>query len=88
MAENLISEDPFSSVDQKGVGFLIQRAVESGRTKKPELKLGICGEHGAEQESIYFFNKLGLNYVSCSAYRVPVARLIAARSAVKKSEGD
>ena len=88
MAENLISEDPFSSVDQKGVGFLIQRAVELGRRKKPELKLGICGEHGAERKSIHFFNKLGLNYVSCSAYRVPVARLIAARSAVKKSEGD
>ena len=86
MGENLISEDPFSSVDQKGVGFLIQRAVELGRAKKPELKLGICGEHGAEQKSIYFFNQLGLNYVSCSAYRVPVARLIAARSAIKKKD--
>ncbi len=88
MAENLLSEDPFSSVDQKGVGFLIKRAVELGRAKKPELKLGICGEHGAEQESIYFFNTLGLDYVSCSAYRVPVARLIAARSAVKKNESN
>ena len=86
MSENLMSEDPFSSVDEKGVGFLIQRAVELGRAKKPELKFGICGEHGAEQKSIYFFNQLGLNYVSCSAYRVPVARLIAARSAIEKKE--
>lgn len=88
MGENLMSEDPFSSVDQRGVGFLVQRAVELGRAKKPKLKLGICGEHGAEQKSIYFFNQLGLNYVSCSAYRVPVARLIAARSAVEKKESN
>ena len=83
--EELISEDPFSAVDQKGVGFLIKRAVELGRSKKPKIKLGICGEHGAEQKSIYFFNKLGLDYVSCSAYRVPVARLIVARAAVEKN---
>ena len=84
MSEDLMSEDPFASVDQKGVGFLIRRAVDLGREQKPNLKLGICGEHGAEQKSIYFFNHLGLNYVSCSAYRVPVARLIAARSAIEK----
>ena len=87
VSENLISEDPFASVDQKGVGFLIQRAVELGRGKKPGLKLGICGEHGAEQKSIYFFNKLGLDYVSCSAYRVPVARLIVARATIEKTDG-
>ena len=86
VSENLMLEDPFASVDQKGVGFLIQRAVELGRKKKPKLKLGICGEHGADQKSIYFFNQLGLNYVSCSAYRVPVARLIVARSAIEKKE--
>ncbi len=80
VGENLMSEDPFSSIDKKGVGFLIQRAVELIRGKKPDLKLGICGEHGAEEKSICFFNQLGLNYVSCSAYRVPVARLISARS--------
>ena len=86
MSEDLMSEDPFASVDQKGVGFLIRRAVELGREKKPQLKLGVCGEHGAEQKSIYFFNQLGLDYVSCSAYRVPVARLIAARSAIDAIE--
>ena len=83
VSENLMSEDPFATVDQKGVGFLIQRAIELGRGKKSDLKIGICGEHGAEQNSIYFFNRLGLDYVSCSAYRVPVARLISARSSIK-----
>ena len=86
MSEELMQKDPFASVDKKGVGFLIQRAVQLGRGKKPGLKLGICGEHGAEKESIYFFNQLGLDYVSCSAYRVPVARLIAARAAIEKKK--
>ena len=86
MSEDLMQKDPFASVDQKGVGFLIQRAVQLGREKKSHLKLGICGEHGAEKESIYFFNQLGLDYVSCSAYRVPVARLIAARAAIEKKK--
>ena len=80
ISENILTEDPFTCVDQKGVGFLIQRACQLARSKKPEIKLGVCGEHGAEQKSIYFFSSLGLNYVSCSAYRVPVARLIAARA--------
>ena len=85
MNENILSEDPFTSVDQKGVGFLIQRAIELGRKVNPHIKLGICGEHGADEKSIYFFNKLGLDYVSCSAYRVPVARLISACSAIDKN---
>ncbi len=84
MSEELLSEDPFARVDRKGVGFLIQRAVELGRSQKKQIKLGICGEHGADLESIYFFDKLGLDYVSCSAYRVPVARLVTARSAIEK----
>ena len=83
MNENLMSEDPFAVIDEKGVGFLIQRAVQLARKQKPKLKMGICGEHGAEQKSIYFFDKHGLDYVSCSAYRVPVARLIVARSAIE-----
>ena len=86
VSENLISEDPFASVDQKGVGFLIKRAVKLGREKKPNMKIGICGEHGGEEKSIYFFNELGLNYISCSTYRVPVARLIAARSSIEHKE--
>ncbi len=84
MNENLLTEDPFAVIDEKGVGFLIQRAVQLARSQKPNLKIGICGEHGAEQKSIYFFNRNGLDYVSCSAYRVPVARLIVARSAIEK----
>jgi len=81
--ENLLSTDPFSSLDIKGVGSLIKKATKLSRTQKPNIKLGICGEHGAEQNSIQFFNQLGLDYVSCSAYRVPVARLIIARSSQK-----
>ena len=84
--EDLLSEDPFASVDKKGVGFLIEKAVELGRKEKPGLKLGVCGEHGADQKSIYFFNELGLNYVSCSAYRVPTARLIVARAGLTNSK--
>ena len=85
VSENLMSEDPFAVVDQKGVGFLINRAVELGRSQKPDLKMGVCGEHGGEQTGIYFFNRLGLNYVSCSAYRVPVARLISARATIEQA---
>lgn len=84
MNENLMSEDPFAVIDEKGVGFLIQRAVQLARGQKPDLKMGICGEHGAEQKSIYFFDKNKLDYVSCSAYRVPVAHLIVARAAIEK----
>ena len=80
----LIEGDPFARVDEKGVGFLMQRAVQLGRAQKPNLKCGVCGEHGAEHKSIYFFHKLGLNYVSCSAYRVPAARLISARAGLEE----
>ncbi len=86
VSENLISEDPFATIDQKGVGFLIRRGVQLGRGIKPNIKIGICGEHGAEEKSIDFFNELGLNYISCSAYRVPVARLIAARSHIEQTK--
>ena len=83
VSEDLISEDPFASLDEEGVGCLIQMAVDLSRKEKPNLKLGVCGEHGADEKSIYFFNRLGINYVSCSAYRVPVARLISARASLK-----
>lgn len=83
---NLLTEDPFVSVDQKGVGFLIEKAITLGRKQKPNLKMGICGEHGGDQKSIYYFNKLGLNYVSCSAYRVPVARLIVAQATINRQK--
>ena len=87
MSENLMEEDPFSTLDQKGVGALIQKAVDLGKQTRPGLKMGICGEHGADEKSIYFFDRLRLDYVSCSAYRVPVARLISARSAIEQQIG-
>jgi pyruvate,orthophosphate dikinase len=79
----IIKTNPFASLDQIGVGKLMEIAIEGGRKTRPDIKLGICGEHGGDPSSIEFCNKLGLNYVSCSPFRVPVARIAAARSAVK-----
>jgi pyruvate, orthophosphate dikinase len=75
--------DPFVSVDQSGVGFLMQHAAKSGRETRENIKLGICGEHGGDPESVEFCHRIGLNYVSCSPFRIPIARLAAARAAVK-----
>lgn len=75
--------DPFQSLDQDGVGFLIKTAVEKGRATRPKLKLGICGEHGGDPASVEFCHKNGLDYVSCSPFRVPIARLSAAQAAIK-----
>ncbi len=77
--------DPFQSLDTKGVGQLIRIAVERGRASKPDLKLGICGEHGGDPASIAFCEELGLDYVSCSPYRVPIARLAAAQAAIERT---
>lgn len=79
----LLPEDPFVSIDQSGVGELVKIGVEKGRSIKPNLKVGICGEHGGDAESVRFCHKLGLNYVSCSPYRVPIARLAAAQAAIE-----
>jgi pyruvate,orthophosphate dikinase len=76
--------DPFEVLDRKGVGKLMQLAVESGRQTNPRLKVGICGEHGGEPSSVEFCHELGLDYVSCSPYRVPVAKLVAARAVVRE----
>ena len=76
----IFNKDPFISIDERGVGELIKIAVERGRMQKKSLKLGICGEHGGDPSSIEFFARVGLNYVSCSPYRVPVARLAAAQA--------
>lgn len=81
-SKKILEQDPFATVDQKGVGQLIQLAVENGRKSNPKLHLGICGEHGGDPASIEFFDKVGLDYVSCSPFRVPGARLAAAQSAV------
>jgi pyruvate, orthophosphate dikinase len=80
--EGIVSGDPFASLDQYGVGELISLAVRRGREAKPGLKLGICGEHGGDPRSIEFFHAVGLDYVSCSPFRVPIARLAAARAAL------
>ena len=74
--------DPFQSLDQKGVGLLVKMAVEKGRASRPTIKLGICGEHGGDPASVEFFHKAGLDYVSCSPFRVPIARLAAAHAAI------
>ena len=84
VASKILPGDPFESIDQSGVGVLMQMAVDKGRAVKPGLKLGICGEHGGEPASVAFCHKIGLDYVSCSPYRVPIARLAAAQAALRE----
>ena len=84
--EGILPADPFTTIDLDGVGALVAMAVKSGRATSPDMEMGICGEHGGDPASIEFFHRVGLNYVSCSPYRVPVARLAAAQ-AVLKQEG-
>ena len=79
----LLPDDPFVTIDQSGVGELIKIGVERGRKTKPKLKVGICGEHGGDAESVKFCHRLGMNYVSCSPYRVPIARLAAAQAVIE-----
>lgn len=81
--DNIFDSDPFAHLDTKGVGKLIKMAAEGGRKTRPDIKLGICGEHGGDPASIDFCQQVGLNYVSCSPYRVPIARLAAAQAAIK-----
>lgn len=81
--KDILEKDPFQSLDQKGVGQLVQMGVEKGRATNPDLKIGICGEHGGDPASIEFCHQVGLDYVSCSPYRVPIARLAAAQAQVK-----
>ncbi|MCH7945314.1 MAG: pyruvate, phosphate dikinase, partial [Armatimonadetes bacterium] len=80
----ILSHNPFDTIDQAGVGELMRIAVEKGRATRPDLKCGICGEHAGDTESIYFCHDLGLDYVSCSPYRVPIARLAAAQAALRE----
>ncbi|WP_306250877.1 pyruvate, phosphate dikinase [Parvularcula sp. IMCC14364] len=80
----ILERDPFVTLDQEGVGELVEIAAERGRKTRPDIKLGICGEHGGDPDSIHFVEKVGLDYVSCSPYRVPIARLAAAQSALAK----
>ena len=80
----IFSDDPFQSLDQAGVGMLVKMAIEKGRQTKPGLKIGICGEHGGEPKSVEFCCRVGMNYVSCSPFRVPIARLAAAQAEIKR----
>ena len=82
----ILEEDPFVSIDQAGVGALVEMASKSGRSSRPDIKLGICGEHGGDPVSIDFFEQVGLDYVSCSPFRVPVARLAAAQAHLKRQQ--
>ncbi len=84
----IVKKNPFATIDATGVGQLVEIAVTKGRSTRPNIKLGICGEHGGDPASIHFFEKVGLDYVSCSPYRVPVARLAAAQAALQVKVGD
>jgi pyruvate,orthophosphate dikinase len=85
LEDGVLERNPFETLDQSGVGDLMRIAVERGRAVKEDLKLGICGEHGGEPDSVAFCHRLGLDYVSCSPYRVPLARLAAAQAALRDS---
>jgi pyruvate,orthophosphate dikinase len=88
LGKGVISRDPFVSLDTEGVGELVKIAAERGRKTRANLKLGICGEHGGDPDSVRFCHESGLDYVSCSPFRVPVARLAAAQAVLKKTVGD
>ena len=83
-----MTKNPFATIDSTGVGQLVDIAVKRGRTSRPDIKLGICGEHGGDPASIHFFEKVKLDYVSCSPFRVPVARLAAAQAALSTKAAD
>lgn len=86
-AKNIMKRDPFQSIDTRGVGKLIELAKELGQSVKPDIKIGVCGEHGGDPKSIEYFNELGFSYVSCSPFRVPIAIVAAAQSAIQKRMG-
>ena len=80
----ILEQDPFISLDKEGIGAMMRLAIENGRKGNRDLKVGICGEHGGDARSVKFFHKLGLDYVSCSPFRIPVAKLAAAQAAVEE----
>lgn len=86
--QHLLRNDPFQSIDKRGMGQLMQIAIERGRKTRPDMKIGVCGEHGGDPRSVEFFYKIGLDYVSCSPYRLPIARLAAAQAAIKEERGE
>ncbi|MEK7867868.1 MAG: putative PEP-binding protein, partial [Candidatus Omnitrophota bacterium] len=84
LEKNILPVDPFQTIDQDGVGELIKIAIERGRKTRKDLKIGICGEHGGEPKSVEFCHRVGMNYVSCSPFRVPIARLAAAQAQARE----
>ena len=86
LGNKLVDFDPFQTIDQKGVGKLVEAGINSGRSRRPELKCGVCGEHGGDPESIKFFNRIGIDYVSCSPFRVPIARLASAQAEIEQAK--
>ncbi len=86
LGNKLLDNDPFQSIDTKGVGKLVEYGINAGRSRRPDLMCGVCGEHGGDPASIKFFNSVGVDYVSCSPFRVPVARLAAAQAAIEQSK--
>jgi pyruvate,orthophosphate dikinase len=86
--KKIFAADPFAVLDQEGVGQLVKIAVEKGRKTRKDLEIGICGEHGGEPSSVQFCYKVGMNYVSCSPYRVPIARLAAAQAAISGDKSE
>jgi pyruvate,orthophosphate dikinase len=83
---SILPSDPFAVLDQEGVGELVKIGIEKGRSTRPDIKIGICGEHGGEPSSVKFGYNVGLNYVSCSPFRVPIARLAAAQAVIEKQD--
>ncbi|MEU7022321.1 pyruvate, phosphate dikinase [Streptomyces sp. NPDC046203] len=88
LEKGIFGVSPFETIDKDGVGALVRQAVESGRATRPDIKLGVCGEHGGDPESVHFFHEVGLDYVSCSPFRIPVARLEAGRAAAEAKGSD
>ncbi|MFW9888003.1 MAG: pyruvate, phosphate dikinase [Candidatus Thorarchaeota archaeon] len=88
LEDHILRNDPFQSIDKRGIGQLMEIAIDRGRKTRPGMKIGVCGEHGGDPRSVEFFYKIGLDYVSCSPYRLPLARLAAAQAAIKKSRGE
>jgi pyruvate,orthophosphate dikinase len=86
--QGILEHDPFTTIDVDGVGELVEIATERGRRTRPDIKLGICGEHGGDPASVAFCHKVGLDYVSCSPFRVPIARLAAAQAAIAAGKDD
>jgi pyruvate,orthophosphate dikinase len=86
LGNKILDSDPFQTIDTKAVGQLVKLGVDKGRSRRENLQCGICGEHGGDPASIEFFNTIGIDYVSCSPFRVPIARLAAAQAQIKQSK--